>query len=68
MASYSDTPLTAASFRPYVQQLPIDAMTRVGMTKQAQYDEGVQRIQSQIDKVAGLSLMRDVDKQYLQSK
>lgn len=68
MASYTDTPLTANSFRPYVQQMPVEAMTQVGMQKQHQYDEGYQRIQNQIDKVAGLSVMRDVDKIYLKSK
>lgn len=65
MASYTDS---TPQFRPYVQQLPVQAMVEVGMMKQNQYDQGVQRIQSQIDKVAGLSVMRDVDKQYLQSK
>lgn len=65
MASYLDS---TPQFKPYVQQLPVQAMVEVGMQKQHQYDEGYQRIQSQIDKVAGLSVMRDVDKQYLQSK
>ena len=68
MASYTDTPLTANSFRPYVQQIPVEAETQVGMTLQGRYDQGYQRIQSQIDKVAGLSVMRDVDKTYLKSK
>ena len=68
MASYTDTPLTANSFRPYVQQLPVEAMVSVGTQKQHQYDEGYQRIQSQIDKVAGLSILRPNDREYLQSK
>ena len=68
MASYTDSPLNAGSFRPYVQQMPVEAMTQVGMQKQHQYDEGYQRIQNQIDKVAGLSVMKDVDKTYLKSK
>lgn len=38
------------------------------MYKQQKYEEGVQKIQGQIDKVAGLDVVRDVDKQYLQSK
>lgn len=65
MASWSDK---IPQFNPYVQQLPIEAMTQVGMEKQRRYDEGVQRIQTQIDSVAGLPVMRDVDKKYLQSK
>ena len=66
MASYTDDP--KISFRPYVKQLPTEAEVAVGTYKQKQYDEGYQRIQSQIDKIAGLSIMRDVDKQYFQSK
>ena len=68
MASYSDRPSSLSSFTPYVQQLPVEAMVKVGTTLQGRYDQGVQRIQSQIDRVAGLSIMRDVDKQYLKSK
>jgi hypothetical protein len=38
------------------------------LRKQRRYDEGIQRIQSSIDRVAGLDIARDVDKQYLQGK
>lgn len=53
---------------PYVQQLPLEAMARVGMYKQQKYEEGVQKIQGQIDKVAGLDVIKPLHKQYLQSK
>jgi hypothetical protein len=43
-------------------------MVKVGMEKQQRYDQGLQKIQSQIDQVAGLDVVRDIDKQYLQSK
>jgi hypothetical protein len=43
-------------------------MVKVGMQKQAQFEQGVQKIQSQIDQVAGLDVLRDVDKNYLQTK
>lgn len=65
MASFTDS---TPSFSPYVQQVPIEAMTQVGMTLQNRYDQGIQRIQNQIDSVAGLEIYKDVDKQYLQSK
>lgn len=65
MASFTDA---IPQFNPYIQQLPVDAMVQVGMEKQKRYDEGLQRIQSQIDQVAGLSIVRPQDKQYLQSK
>jgi hypothetical protein len=65
MASFTDQ---ISQFNPYVSQLPIDAMVKVGMYKQAQYDQGVQKVQSYIDNVAGLDVYRDVDKAYLQTK
>jgi hypothetical protein len=43
-------------------------MVKVGMYKQQKYDEGIQKIQTNIDNIAGLDVIRDVDKAYLQSK
>ena len=65
MASFTDA---ISQFNPYVSQLPIDAMVKVGTYKQQKYDEGVQRIQGEIDKVAGLDITKPIHKQYLQSK
>lgn len=65
MASFTDA---IPQFNPYIQQLPVEAMVSVGMQKQQQYDQGIQRIQSQIDRVAGLDIARPQDKEYLQSK
>ena len=66
MASWTDNPQIA--FNPYVQQLPVEAMVGVGTELQRRYDEGVQKIQSSIDRVAGLDIMKDKHKSYLQSK
>ena len=65
MASFTDI---IPKFNPYIQQLPVEAMVKVGMEKQKRYDEGLQKIQAQIENVAGLDVVRDIDKQYLQSK
>jgi hypothetical protein len=65
MASFTDA---ISQFNPYVQQLPIEAMKEVGMYKQAKYEQGVQGIQSEIDKVAGLDIVKPIHRQYLQSK
>lgn len=65
MANFTDA---ISQFNPYVEQLPVDAMAQVGMYKQAKYDEGVQKIQSQIDKISGLSVLHPEDKLYIQSK
>ena len=65
MASFTDQ---ITQFNPYVQQLPIDAMVKVGTYKQQKYDEGVQKIQGYVDNIAGLDVMHESDKAYLQAK
>lgn len=65
MASFLDN---IPKFNPYVQQLPVEAMVQVGMAKQQAYEQNVTKIQTQIDNVAGLDILRGVDKKYLQSK
>jgi len=65
MASYTDA---ISQFNPYVQQLPVELMMKVGMQKQAQYDQGVQKIQQSIDNVAGLDIAKSPQKEYLHSK
>lgn len=65
MASFADQILQA---KPYVQQLPLEAMAQVGMYKQQKYEENVQKIQTQIDNIAGMDVIKPIHKQYLQSK
>ena len=65
MASYTDK---IPTFNPYVEQQPVDAMLKVGVYKQQKYEEGVKKIQTTIDNVAGLDIANDVQRNYLQSK
>lgn len=65
MASFTDI---VPQFTPYVQQAPVQAYVEVGMEKQRRYDEGIQKIQANIENIAGLPVVRDIDKAYLQSK
>lgn len=65
MASYTDA---ITQFNPYVSTLPVEAMVKVGMQKQAQYEQGVQKVQQSIDNIAGMDVLKDVDKNYLQTK
>jgi len=68
MASFTDNSQQLGNFNPYIQQLPVDAMVHVGTQKQKAYDAGVEKIQNNIDNIAGMDVIRDVDKAYLQSK
>jgi hypothetical protein len=65
MASFTDQ---ISQFNPYIQELPVEAMAQVGMAKQAQYNQGVQKVQNYVDRVAGLEIAKPQHKQYLQSK
>ena len=65
MASYTDSPI---QFAPYVETVPVEDMVKVGMLKQEQYNQGVQKIQGWIDEIGALPVIRDVDKNYLQGK
>lgn len=66
MASYTDSPQAFLPQKtPFVDLNLYDAALQY---KQTLYNQGVQRIQSSYDQVAGLDVARDVDKQYLQSK
>jgi len=46
----------------------VEAMIQVGMEKQRRYEEGVQKVQTYLDGLAGLDVARPIDKAYLQSK
>ena len=65
MASFTDQ---ISTFNPYISQLPVEAMVKVGMYKQEKYDQGVQKIQSYVDNIAGIKTLRPQDEQYVQSK
>jgi len=68
MASFTDNAQALSQFNPYIQQLPVEEMIDVGKRRQTAHNEGVQKIQTEIENVAGLDVVRDVDKAYLQSK
>jgi hypothetical protein len=65
MASFTDQ---ISQFNPYIQELPVEEMVKVGMYKQQQYDAGVQKIQSYVDNIAGLAVSKPQHKQYVQSQ
>lgn len=67
MASFI-APNYVPEFNPYISTIPVDLYAKVITTKQAQYDEGLQRIQSYVQNVTGLEMGREPDKQYYQQK
>ena len=65
MASFTDK---ISQFNPYIQELPVEEMVKVGMAKQGQYDQGVQKIQGYINNIAGMDVYNEGDKALIQSK
>jgi len=65
MASFTDS---IPQFAPYVSEIPNDLMLKVGMDKQQKYEQGIEKIQSNIDNVAGLDIANGTQQKYLQSK
>lgn len=56
------------NFNPYIQQIPTEAYTKVGMFKEQQYEAGVQKIQETVDHIAGLDIANEGGRQYLRSR
>jgi len=65
MASFTDK---ISKFNPFIAELPAQEMVQVGMAKQAQYNQGVQKIQGYINNIAGMDVYNDGDKELIQSK
>lgn len=65
MASYVGA---ISNFSPYIQQIPTEAYVKVGLEKQQEYESGIQRVQDNINKLAGLDMGNAVGKDYLQSR
>ena len=65
MASFLDQTQTFQSYQP---EVPIEVMSKIGLYKQQQYDEGVQKIQDEFTSVAGLPIAKEPVKNYLQTK
>lgn len=73
MASFASQP---AQFSPYIaptdlgaqaqrDQQDLQAQIQVGQHKQSMYEVNAQKIQGMVDQVSGLSVQKDVDKEYL---
>lgn len=65
MANFTDTPV---NFTGYIQESPVEALYQVGITKQQQYAEGLQKVQTYVDTLGGLDLSKQEIKDYVQQK
>ncbi len=65
MASFTDE---VVNFTPYRPENPVEAMLQVGMTKQQQYTEGLQKVQTYVDTIGSLDVQKQEIKDYIQTK
>jgi hypothetical protein len=68
MASYTDDSRILGNFNPFVQQVPTNAYVAVGLQKQQQYDEGVQRVQADINSITSLPVIKQEQKDYVNQR
>ena len=55
-------------YTPYIPQIPMDAFLKVGMQKEDNYVQAVDKIQSQVNQLGNLDMARPEDKAYLNQK
>ncbi len=56
------------AYNPYITQIPTEAFTKVGIAKQQLYESGIEKVQSSVDRVAGLDIANEGGRQYLRSR
>lgn len=66
MASFSSR--DTIPFTPYIETNPVDAYLKVGMYKEDQLKQGLQKVQQTVDTLTGLPIIKEEDKQYLQNR
>lgn len=65
MASFTDAPI---QFNPYIQSQPIEAMSRIGMVREQQFQQGLATVQSWIDNTLGAPIAKGETKEYVKQK
>lgn len=65
MSSFTDVPI---QYNPYVETTPIQAEVAVGMRKEEEFKLGIARVQSYVDAIAGLDIVKQEDKDYVTNK
>lgn len=55
-------------FNPFIQPADLQLVAQAGIKRETDYGIGVEKIQSYVDKVAGIDLIKEADKKYLQTQ
>lgn len=65
MANFTET--SPIRYKDYVAQNPVDSMTAVGMQREQQLAQGIQKVRDSVSKLDGLDIANETQKQYLQA-
>ncbi len=68
MASFTDNPQVLGNFTPYISTNPVSAYVNVGISRENLFQEGVNKVQSEIDAVSGMDIAKPEVQKYLQAK
>lgn len=65
MSTYLSKPYEASQFQPGI---PLDLIMKVGMYKQAKYDQNLSNIQESLDRIGQYNIVKDSDRQVIGEK
>lgn len=65
MASFTDDPV---QLTPYIAQQPVEAMAQVGMRREAEFEKGIQTVQSYYDTLLNLPIAKAEVQAYVKDK
>lgn len=68
MASWTDNPQQLTQFNPYISENPVQAMVSVGMKREEEFQQGVQRVQSYYDNLLALPISKVETQAYVKQK
>lgn len=68
MASFTDDPRLLTNFPGFVKTLDSADVIGVGMIKQAQFDQGVEKVQSEVDYLSSLPIAKEEVSGYVQTR
>lgn len=68
MASFTDNPQALTNFTPYIAQNPVEAMAGVGIQRETEFRQGVQKVQGWVDGLLGLPVAKAETQQYIRNQ
>jgi hypothetical protein len=66
MANFTQT--SPIQYKNYVATQPVELMTNIGMQREQQLQQGIEKVNSYVSSISGLDVLREVDKNHVQNK